>query len=113
MGASCRCSNPSQFLPTIPRALVGRWVKLLLLTATVLSWLVPMDASRFCASSPRTDRRRRPENLLPPPSSPSARDLPERGLLETNCLNATGRTEYSQHGTRNARLATYQSKIRH
>ena len=32
------------FLPTIPRASVGRWARLLLLTRTDLSWLVPMDA---------------------------------------------------------------------
>ena len=47
-GRSCRCSKSKPFLPTIPRESVGRWAKLLLLTATVLSWLVPMDASRSC-----------------------------------------------------------------
>ena len=43
-GAKLQCSSRGLFLPTIPRASVGRWARLLLLTRTDLSWLVPMDA---------------------------------------------------------------------
>ena len=49
--------------PRCQRASVGRWVKLLLLTATVFSWLVRMAASSSYASNLPMDRKRRPASL--------------------------------------------------